>query len=347
MNLRRIAMNCLALALGAGTYLLLRPAALPPPEPAKIMAISYSSLGGATDAGVYLADAYGFFREAGFTVTPRVMNSIPSQVAEAATNAVEVSGIALAPGLFASVQRNINLRLVGDKQSLRPGFSATRLIARPDLIGADEADTMRNLRGKKIAGPGRTSIGFYLVAALFRKHGMGLADMDYVEVPLPDMAAAIASRAVDGALIIDPFLSRAVQNGLAKVVSDLVEFVPPGGSIAPIVYSEKFAADRDAGVRFMKAYMRGVRVYNDAIGKNIDKDKVIDIIAKAANVPLPVIANGFPAGLDPDQRLNKAFLADVQNFYLEQKLIEKAANLDTMVDTSFADAARKDLGDYK
>jgi NitT/TauT family transport system substrate-binding protein len=161
------------------------------------------------------------------------------------------------------------------------------------------------------------------------------------------MAAAIASGAVDGALIIDPFLSRTVQSGLAKVVSDLVEFVPSGGSIAPLVYSEKFAADRDAGTRFMKAYMRGVRVYNDAIGKDIDKDKVIDIIAKAANVPTSVIANGFPAGLDPDQRINKDFLEMVQTFYFEQKLIEKKADIDKMVDASFADVARKELGDYK
>ena len=344
MNIRQIGVALLALALGAGGYALTRPS---PPAPARIVNITYSSLGGATDAGVYLADAYGFFREAGFTITPHVMNSIPSQVAEAATNAVEVSGIALAPGLFASVQRNINLRLVGDKQSLRPGFSSTRLIARPEFFGASEAETMAHLRGRKIAGPGRTSIGFYLVAALFRKHGMSLADFDYVEIPLPDMAAAMGSRVVDGALIIDPFLARAVQSGLGKVVSDLVEFVPDGGSIAPLVYSEKFAADRDAATRFMKAYMRGVRVYNDAIGKGIDKAKVIDIIAKAANVPVPVIRDGFPAGLDPDQRLNKSFLASVQDFYLEQKLIEARADIDKMVDTSFSDAARKELGDYK
>jgi NitT/TauT family transport system substrate-binding protein len=291
--------------------------------------------------------AYGFFKEAGFSVNARVMTSIPSQVAEAATNAVDVSGIALAPGLFASVQRNINLRLVGDKQSLRPGFSSTRLIARADLFGADEAATMRNLRGRKIAGPGRTSIGYYLVAALFRKHGMGLDDMEYVELPLPDMAAAMASGAVDGALLIDPFLSRAVQGGIGRVVSDLVEFVPPGGSIAPLIYSEKFGAERDVAVRFMTAYMRGVRVYNDAMGKGVDRDKVIEIVAKGANVPVAVVANGFPTGLDPDQKLDKDFIAKVQSFYVEQKLVEKAADIDRMVDTSFADAAREQLGVYK
>ena len=309
--------------------------------------LKYSSLGGATDAGVFLADAYGFFKEYGLEVTPVVQTSIPSQVAEAATNAIEVSGIALAPGLFASVQRAINLRLVGDKQSLRPGFSSTRLTVRPDLVKGSEAETIHGLRGKKIGGPGRTSIGYFLVAALFRKHGMSLSDFEYVEVQLPNMAAALASNAIDGALIIDPFLSRVVQTKLATVVSDLIEFVPDGGSIVPLVYSEQFAANRPVATNFMKAYVRGVRVYNDAISKGVDTQKVIEIIAKAANVPVPVIKDGFPAGLDPNQRLNKTFLGSVQHFYKEQGLLEKEANIDAMIDSSFSEAAVKELGEYR
>jgi acetamidase/formamidase len=39
------------------------------------------------------------------------------------TNRIDVAGISLTPGLFAAVRQDMNLRLVGDKQSLRPlGF---------------------------------------------------------------------------------------------------------------------------------------------------------------------------------------------------------------------------------
>ena len=36
------------------------------------------------------------------------------------TNQVDVAGISLAPRLFAAVRQDMNLRLVGEKQSLRP-----------------------------------------------------------------------------------------------------------------------------------------------------------------------------------------------------------------------------------
>src|ERR1700716_1342763 len=44
----------------------------------------------------------------------------PALTAAVATNQIDVAGISLAPRLFAAVRQNTNLRLVGDKQSLRP-----------------------------------------------------------------------------------------------------------------------------------------------------------------------------------------------------------------------------------
>jgi NitT/TauT family transport system substrate-binding protein len=309
--------------------------------------VQYSSLGGATDAGIYLADALGFFREQGIAVTTNLMINAPSQIAEMATGRLDVSGIALSPGIFAASTRNIGLRIVGDKQSLRPGFSSTRILARPEFIKATEEETVRGLRGRRMAGPGRTTIGYYLVASLFRKYGMDVDDFDFVEIPLPDIVAGLAAGAADGALVVEPIGSRAVKAGIAKEVSDCVEFVPPGGSATPLVYSEQFARKRDVAMGFMRAYMRGARVFVDAFAKGKDRDRVINIIAEHAKIPAEIVRDAFPGGLDPNQRISKDFLAKVQTFYIERKLLEKPADLDTLVDMSFADAALKDLGEYQ
>jgi NitT/TauT family transport system substrate-binding protein len=92
--------------------------------------------------------------------------------------------------------------------------------------------------------------------------------------------------------------------------------------------------------------MQGVRVYNDAFVKGIDKDKVTAIIARRAKVSPAFIAHSFLPGLDPDQRVNKSFLGAAQAFFIAQGMQHGAADIDTLVDPSFAAAAVQKLGDY-
>jgi NitT/TauT family transport system substrate-binding protein len=98
---------------------------------------------------------------------------------------------------------------------------------------------------------------------------------------------------------------------------------------------------------FMKAYLEGVRMYNDAIVKGHDKDKAIAVIAKYANVKPEIVREAFPAGLDPNQRVSKAFLDKLQTFFVQQHFLRSTVDVSKVVDLSFADAAVKELGPYK
>ncbi|MDB5405250.1 MAG: NMT1/THI5-like protein, partial [Rhodospirillales bacterium] len=208
--------------------------------------IRFASVGGATDAPLFLAQEYGFLKAVGMAIDIQRMGTAPALTAAIATDQLDVAGISLTPGLFASVQQQMNLRLVGDKQSLRPGFSATRFIVRSSEAKGSEDATMKALKGKKVAVSSKAASTYYLLYKLLEKHGMTLNDVQVVELAFPNMLPALTSGAVDGALSLEPFLSQAVQAKAAEVVSDLTEFVPPGGSIVPLVYSQKFATDKPA-----------------------------------------------------------------------------------------------------
>lgn len=310
--------------------------------------VKFGSVGGITDAGLYLADDLGFFKEAGVKVEMMTVSTAPALAAAVATSQLDVGGIAVTPALFASVEQGIELRMVGDKQSMRPGFSATRMIVRPAFSKATEDETMHGLKGKTIALSSRELITHYFLWRILTKHGMSLSDVKIAELSYPTMAAALASGAVDGAISIEPFLSKAILAGDAKEVSDLTEFGPSTGMCTvAIVYSEKFRKEREPAQHFMTAYMRGVRVYNDAFVKNKDRDKVIDIIARHARMDRDIIKNSFPIGLSPDQRIDTAALKAVEQFYLDQHLLAAPIDPAKIVDMSFADAAVKALGPYK
>jgi NitT/TauT family transport system substrate-binding protein len=315
----------------------------PPKEPTTVRV---TTLGGATDAGLYLADEYGLFKEAGIALDMERLNTTSEQVATLAAGQVDVAGIAVTAGLFAAPQRGIALRVVGDKQSIRPGFSSTRIVVRSALAKASEADTAQDLKGKTLAGPARASFGTFVVAEFLKRHGMALSDVNYVELPFPSMLAALTNGAIDGAVMIEPFLSQALRSGAAKPLSDPSAYLPAGVSVVPLVYSESFAHDRARGQAFMTAYMQGVRLYNDAFVKGRDRDKIIAVIAHRANVSPMLIRYGFLPALDPNQHVDKSFLAAAQAFFIAQGMLQGTADIDTLVDASFAEAAVRELGEY-
>ncbi len=314
---------------------------------AQPMTVRFGSVGGATDAGVYIADELGYFKDAGLTIDMQRMSNAPSLTAAIATNQLDVAGISITPGLYTAIQQSLNLRIVGDKQSIRPGFSATRVVVKPELVKATEAETIKGLKGKKFAISSKAAAVYMLLHALLAKHGMTLADLQVVELAYPNMLAAMASGAVDAAMNLEPFLSQTVQAGVGKVVHDLIELIPDrNASIVPLVYSENFAKS-PAAQRFMTAYMKGVRVYNDAFGANRDKERIIDVIARRGKIDPKVIREGFTAGLDPNQGVNIAALEAFQKFFVAQNMIRTPVDVTRIVDTSFAKAAIQALGPYQ
>jgi len=314
---------------------------------AQTTTVRFGSVGGATDAGLYLAEELGFFKEAGLSVEMQRIPNAPGLTTAIATNQLDVAGISVTPGLYTAVQQSLNLRIVGDKQSIRAGFSATRVVARPELVRGTEAETVQGLKGRKIAITARASSVYLFLERLLAKHGLKLTDVQIVELAYPNMLAALSSGAVDAALSLEPFLSQAVQAGVAKVVHDLMEFVPAGGAVTvPLVYSENFAKS-PAAQRFMTAYVKGVRVYNDAFGKGQDKERVIELIAKRGKIDPKVIRGGFPAGLGPDQEVSLAGLEAFQKFFVEQGFIRTPIDVNRIVDTSFAREAVRQLGPYR
>ena len=313
--------------------------------------VRFGSVGGLTDAGLYLADDQGFFREAGVAVTMLRMPSAPALLTALATGQLDVAGISVTPGLFSSITRDVQIRVVADKQSVRPGFSATRLILRNGAPGTTEAEKVAGLKGKPVAISSKAASIAMVLGRYFADFGMTLSDVHIVEMPYPSMVPALGSGAVDAAAVLEPFLSQALHMGVAGELSDLA--VASGGTAAesstsvPLVYGEVFARKRPVAQGFMDAYLRGVRLYNDAFQHGIGKERIIAILAAHAKLDPAVIRDGFPAGLDPNGKVSLRFLSDCQDYFISQKYLSGPIDLARLVDPSFAAATVARLGEYK
>jgi NitT/TauT family transport system substrate-binding protein len=309
--------------------------------------LRYASVGGATDAGIFIGQDYGFFKDAGFELKYQRLENAAALLAATATKQLDVSGISLTPGLLASIQQGIEIRVVGDKESIRKNFSATQLVVRKNLADGGVAAVMKRLKGRAVAISGKTSVSYFLLGLTTSRYGASLGDFRIAELAYANMIPALASGAIDAAVMLEPALSQALMAGDVVAVSDFTDVVPSSGaSIVPIVYSETFAADRSRANAFMVAYMRAVRVYNDALVKGTDKDRVQDIVARGTSTPIAVIRNSNPCGFDPNQDVSAEFMDTAEKFFLAQRLLRAQVDVHRLLDPSYASEAVRVLGRY-
>ena len=129
--------------------------------------------------------------------------------------------------------------------------------------------------------------------------------------------------------------------------------VLPNHQIAVLLYSEQFALNwPEAARKFMRAYVRAIRFYNGALedsrlnGPNADE--VIAILSEATRIKSREIYKSItPTGMNPDGHVNRDSLAYDYAFYKRQGLIKSDINLNEVIDMSFVEAVRKELGPYK
>ncbi|MQA08933.1 MAG: hypothetical protein GEU98_10385 [Pseudonocardiaceae bacterium] len=301
-----------------------------------------------SDAGIFLADHLGYFSDAGIKVEYERLKDAPAITNALATGNLEVAGASLAPGVFSAAQRDIDLRVVGDKQSIRPGVSATRFAVKPEFDRGDIGETLKALRGKRVAVHSKLSIQMFMLSNLLRQHGMSLRDFQITPVVSPDQVSAFRGGSIDAAVMLEPYYTQGVETGIVKPVSDLTEGTPPDGEILTgLLYGKRLLEDKKLGVAFMKAYIRGVRAYNDAIFHGKNRDQVVETIAKEADMPADLIKKTSPVGLDPDQRLDPAYIDRLQRFYIKQGELDAPVGVHNLVDSSFAETAVKQLGKYR
>lgn len=75
-----------------------------------------------------------------------------------------------------------------------------------------------DLRGRRIAIPSRFAVDHIFVRKLMRAHGLGDGDVTLIEMPPPDMPAALLAGAVEAYATGEPFGAKAEMAGYARVL---------------------------------------------------------------------------------------------------------------------------------
>jgi NitT/TauT family transport system substrate-binding protein len=318
------------------------PTATASPTP---VTVKFGQVGSVSDAAIFIADAKGYFKEQGITLEAVPFTSAAQMVAPLGTNDLQAGGGAPSAGLYNAVDRGVQVRIVADKGSLTPGHGYEAVIVRKGL--ADTVKSAKDMKGLKVSIAARDIVPEYSLDTYLKTGGLTIKDVEVVPLAFPDMVPAIANGVIDVAIPTEPTATRILDAGTGTLVTR-VDVIVPGEQTAVILYSEKFAQDKDAATRFMVAYLKGARFYTDAFDKKdpAKQKEAIDIIAKATKLDPTLIARVVVPGIDPNGKVNVESLDAAQKYFVAKGTQTKALDMSKIVDQSFAQEAVKRLGAY-
>ena len=322
------------------------------PTPAQSAAtVRIGTSNSSSDVGFYIADKKGYFKEEGIEASFIPFDSAGKMIPSLGTGQIEVGSGAPSAALYNAVARGVVVKIVADKGSTPAGHGFQPLLVRKDLIASGKVKGFKDLKGLKIAsGATGISTSSTLNEAL-KKGGLSAKDVAVVNLGYPHHVAALQNGAVDASLTTEPSATVAVMSGAAvRFAGD--DVIYPDHQLSVVIYGANFIKDSpEIARKFMRAYLRAIRDYNDALkdGKLIgpNAEEVIAILLeytsiKDANVYRSIVAHGT----NPDGRVNMESLQKDFEFFQEGGLLDEKVSVAQAVDNSFVEDAVAELGPY-
>lgn len=299
-----------------------------------------------SDAGILIGMAKGYYQDVGIKIEAVQFNSGQEMINQLAAGQLDVGATVTASGLLNAMSRDIPVKIVADKGINVPGQGYYRLIIRKDL--ADSVKDYADLRGKRIAVVGTASLDEICLARVLAKGGLTTKDIDMQVIrAFPDMLVSLGNKSIDAAMVIEPFVTQGMAKGFADPWKDPSEY-DPDAQIALLVYGTSMTTRPDVANRFMTAYVKAIRDYNDAFFKNQNKAEIIKILCKYSVIKEPALYEKmFPTGLNPDGYLRMSGIAADLAWYKENNLLKSEIKLEEVVDNRYVDFAVKTLGKYQ
>lgn len=303
-----------------------------------------------SDAGFFVPVEQGYFTQEGLAIEFVPFRSAADMIAPLGVGQLDIGGGAVSAGLFNALARGVDLRIVADKGTIRKGQSYEALIIRKDLVDSGRFKTLADLKGLKLGLAARGISPHIDLALLVQKAGLTLGDVEVVVMGFPDMVPAMANKALDGALLIEPFRAQAVAAGIGAFIISADE-IYPDHQVAVVLYAPHMRREKvELGRRFMVAYLRGVRDFNDGFFKMQAAKRRQVIAALARHTPVKDIAlyeKMVMPWLDPNGAVNRQSLRFDQDWYAQNGFVTTKVNLSLVVDDRFVLSALQRLGRYR
>jgi NitT/TauT family transport system substrate-binding protein len=293
-------------------------------------------------APLILADAKGYLAEQGIDATLEPLQGGSDLVTLTASGEFDIGVGGAGPAFFNAIAGGIELVIIAPLHFERDP-NATPLVVSKARYDSGEITSAEDLEGLNVSVNARGATEYWLDQAL-RTGDLTIEDIELQTLGFGDVPAALESGALDGAMLGEPLVTAAEQEGiLVRLVDGFIsDFQPTFVFVNP-----SFAADNpDLLRRFMVAYLQGCR---DIAGDDWATDENVAILEEATGVDAELIKQAARTYCEPDGEVDLEDLDTLQAFFGDRGLLEYDEPLDVtaIVDTTYAEEAVVVLGPYE
>lgn len=240
----------------------------------------------------------------------------------------------LAPLIMDVADKNIPVKIV----SLGHRSGAV-IMVRSDSPYKKFAD----LKGKRVAIPSRFAVDFLFLRKMLSREGMSPKDLQIVEMPPPDMPAALYAKAVDAYCTGEPFGASAQRAGYANPLS-MTRDEWPNYICCVLTVREELIRDNRPLVQDLVNYVLGAGAWLDQVQGNRDKAVAIAAGRKYFNQDPKIIKFVMENPTDRvtygDLKMIRQEFDELMQLSLEAGTLKKPVAYEKYVDESFAKAAK-------
>jgi NitT/TauT family transport system substrate-binding protein len=312
--------------------------------------ISIGTLGILSDAPYILMRERGYLVEQGLDADYQVFDSGARMVPSLATGQLDVAPGSVSVGLYNAVARGVNLKVVADWASGAPRYPVNWIVVRKDLIDSGAVRDYADLRGRKVAITARGTGVHAITGRVAERGGFPLAQLDLNEMAYADMVPALASRGLDAAVLVEPGVVRAEEQGIGVRWRSSDELIP-GQVAAVVMYGPTFLEQRpEIGRRAMVAYLKGMRdYYNTFVAQDpAVRETIIPILIQATSYKDRALYDQVQMpSVNPDGYVNVDALETDYQWFLSEGLMTDMGGPRPLVTNEFVDYALQQVGSYQ
>jgi NitT/TauT family transport system substrate-binding protein len=207
------------------------------------------------------------------------------------------------------------------------------------MTGIDtQAKNLGDLRGARIAIPSRFAVDNIFVHQLMKRYGMTDADLTFVEMPPPEMPAALFSGAVDAYATGEPFGALAQREGYARILHMTRDEWPTYICCVLTVRQDLIDSDRATVQRLVNHVLSAGQWLEGGIeNRHLAADLAArrEYFGQDSSLLRFVMDNPRDRVTYGDLRLVRTELEDIMQLAFEGKVLKRRVPYESYVDESF------------